>query len=113
MTPTTVGSTSRTTPPDIREREARRSATAGSSGSSAPRTKGAKVPSARPLCRRGERVDLGGRQHANVGLLSFSDPNLAPSYIFVIGGLLLAGLAITLRRRNPAAAQGDRDADRR
>jgi hypothetical protein len=40
-------------------------------------------------------------QHPKVGLLSFSDSDLTTGYILVLGGLLVAGLAIALRRRNP------------
>jgi hypothetical protein len=42
--------------------------------------------------------------------LSFSDANLSTGYILVLGGLLVAGMTITLRRRNPAPRRRVTDA---
>jgi hypothetical protein len=47
-------------------------------------------------------VSIAAGHGPGVGLLSFSDANLSTGYILVLGGLLVAGLTITLRRRNPA-----------
>ena len=47
-------------------------------------------------------VSIAAGHGPDVGLLSFSDANLSTGYVLVLGGLLVAGLAIVLRRRNPA-----------
>jgi hypothetical protein len=43
--------------------------------------------------------------HGRVGFLSFSDSDLTTGYVLVLVGLLVAGLTISLRRRNPRPAR--------
>jgi hypothetical protein len=92
-TTTTVGAT--------RSRTAKKAR--ASSTSSGQRSKGNGSSGRRTSASSSVAAAVSAPQHANVGLLSFSDPNLTTGYILVLGGLLLAGLAIALRRRRPAS----------